>query len=147
MEGIMWLVILAVLLVIEIITLGLTTIWFAIGALAAFIATLFNAPMAVQIALFVAVSILLVISTRPLATRYLNNQTIKTNIDSLIGKVTTVVESIDNINAKGKVIINGIEWMARSTDGTAIPKGNLVEIMEIQGAKLIVAQKEEDIDE
>ncbi len=86
MIPIIWLVILAVLVVIEIITLGLTTIWFAGGALAALVVSLVGGPLWLQILLFLAVSIVLLVFTRPLAVRYMNKNQQKTNVDSIPGK-------------------------------------------------------------
>ena len=83
MIPIIWLVILAVLVVIEIITLGLTTIWFAGGALAALVVSLLGGPVWLQILLFLGVSVVLLIFTRPLAVRYMNKNQQKTNVDSI----------------------------------------------------------------
>ena len=103
-----WLIALAVLLVIEIITLGLTTIWFAGGALVAFVLALFNVPLLVQITVFLVVSILLLLFTRPVVEKRLNESRVKTNVNSMIGKEGRVTETIDNYNQKGIVIINGL---------------------------------------
>ena len=142
MEGIVWLAILIVLVVIEIITLGLTTIWFAGGALVAFIASLLGAGIPAQIALFVVVSLLLLGGTRPYAVKHFNKERIKTNAESLIGTYGIVLEDIDNLKATGTVQINGLEWSARSTDDSLITKGKEVLIEEISGVKLIVKEKE-----
>lgn len=136
---IFWLVLLIVLVVIEIATLGLTTIWFAGGSLIALIAAAFGAPLYLQIALFVAVSAVLLFSTRPLAVRYFNNGRVKTNAESLIGKKAVVEEEIDNLKPSGLVNVKGQEWTARSTrDEVVIPKGKVVFIRAISGVKLIV---------
>lgn len=86
MEPIIWLVILAFLLAIEAATAGLTTIWFAGGALVSAVAAYLGADIWLQILLFLGVSILLLIFTRPLAVRYMNKNLEKTNVNSLIGK-------------------------------------------------------------
>lgn len=135
-----WLIALAVLLVIEIITLGLTTIWFAGGALAAFVLALFNVPLLVQIAVFLVVSILLLLFTRPVVEKRLNESRIKTNVNSMVGKEGKVTETIDNYNQKGIVVINGLEWTARSSrDDLIIPEGSRVVINEIKGVKVFVS--------
>ncbi len=144
MEGIFWLIIIVVMAVIEIITLGLTTIWFAGGALAAFIANLAGADLVIQIILFVVVSVLLLALTRPLAVEYLNKGRIRTNAESLLGRIAVVIQEIDNLNAQGQVRIDGQEWTARATEGEKIPKDALVEIMEISGVKLMVRKKDAD---
>ena len=141
MEGIFWLIVLVVMTVIEIITLGLTTVWFAGGALAAFIASLLGANIVVQVILFVVVSVLLLALTMPLALEYLNKDRIRTNAESLIGKTAVVKQEIDNLNAQGQVSVDGQEWTARSVEEQVIPKNVQVEIVEINGVKLMVRQK------
>ena len=143
MNPIIWLVILIVLLVIEVITLGLSTIWFAGGALAAFIAALLGANVAVQVVLFLAVSIILLIFTRPVVMRLLNKHKTATNAESLIGEQATVTQTINNLMGRGEVFINGLEWMARSQqDNDTIEKDTVVRILRIDGVKLIVERKE-----
>ncbi|MGN1142508.1 MAG: NfeD family protein [Oliverpabstia sp.] len=143
MEAICWLAIMIVFLVIEIATLGLTTIWFAGGALVACIAALLHANIWVQIVLFLVVSVLLLLFTRPLAIRYMNKDRTKTNVDSMVGKEAVVTETIDNLKAQGVVQVNGLEWTARSEKSQeVIPKGAIVEIGRVDGVKLIVRKKE-----
>lgn len=138
-ESIWWLGIMIVLLVIELATLGLTTVWFAGGALAAFIASLAGASGWLQVILFLAVSIVLLIFTRPFAVRYINKNTVATNADSLIGKTAIVTEDISNLESKGQVQVQGQIWTARSTeDETKIEKDTKVVIEKISGVKLIV---------
>ena len=134
----------AVLLVIEIATLGLTTLWFAIGALAAFIAAVLNLHIGVQTAIFIVVSLVLLIFTRPWALKYLNSRTSRTNADSLVGKKARVTKTIDNIAGEGQVVINGMEWTARSLeDEVKIAEGAVVIINKISGVKLIVSKMKE----
>ena len=136
-----WLVALAVLLVIEIITLGLTTIWFAGGALVAFVLALFGVPWLVQIAVFLVVSILLLIFTRPAIEKKINKDRIKTNVNSIAGKEGKVTEDIDNFNQKGTIVLNGVEWTARSSkDDIIIPAGARVIVDEVKGVKVFVSQ-------
>lgn len=142
MEPMYWLIAMAVLLVIEIITMGLTTIWFAAGALVAVIAALLKAPIAVQFILFVVVSVVLFFFTRPVAEKYLNNNRTKTNINSIIGEEAKVTEEIDNFNQKGAVVVRGLEWTARSADDKEIIEaGSKVIIKEVSGVKLIVEKQ------
>ncbi|MCI9175683.1 MAG: NfeD family protein [Lachnospiraceae bacterium] len=142
MDGIFWLIVVVVMAVIEIITLGLTTIWFAGGALAAFIASLLGANLLVQSILFVVVSVVLLAVTRPLAVEFFNKDRTKTNAESLIGKTAVVRQEIDNLKAAGMVTVDGQEWSARSADNTVIAAETPVEILEISGVKLLVRQKE-----
>lgn len=138
METWYWLIILAVLLVIEIITLGLATIWFAAGAVVAYVASLLGAPLLLQIAYFFVVSFVLLFFTRPLALRYFNKERAKTNINSIIGMEGLVTEAIDNLNQKGRVSMDGKEWTARSENDQLIEKGTRVRALSVSGVKLIV---------
>ena len=143
---IIWLALSAVLLIIEIVTLGLTTIWFAAGALFAFFAALLGMNQGIQIGVFVVVSVVLLFFTRPLAVKYLNTKTIKTNTEALVGKTARVIVDINNLKSQGQVVINGLEWTARSSDDTVVFKiGDAVTIVGIEGVKLIVeGQKKGD---
>ena len=143
---IIWLALTAVLLIIEIVTLGLTTIWFAAGALFAFFAALLGMNQGIQIGVFVVVSVVLLFFTRPLAVKYLNTKTIKTNTEALVGKTARVIVDINNLKSEGQVVINGLEWTARSSDDTVVFKiGDAVTIVGIEGVKLIVeGQKKGD---
>ncbi|WP_343208721.1 NfeD family protein [Anaerolentibacter hominis] len=135
-----WLIAVAVLLIIEIVTVGLTTIWFAAGAFIAFLAALLGAGDVVQVLIFIAVSILLLIFTRPWAVKYLNGRRTKTNYESLIGKKAKVTERIDNFNETGTVVLNGQEWTARADGEQTIEPGSCVAVKEIRGVKLIVSE-------
>ena len=143
---IIWLALTAVLLIIEIATLGLTTIWFAAGALFAFFAALLGMNQGIQIGVFVVVSVVLLFFTRPLAVKYLNTKTIKTNTEALVGKTARVIVDINNLKSQGQVVINGLEWTARSSDDTVVFKiCDAVTIVGIEGVKLIVeGQKKGD---
>ena len=139
MEAIVWLVLFLVFLGFEIVTLGLTTIWFAAGAIVAFVLAIIDLPLWLQMIVFLIVSVITLVVTRPLAQKYINKNTVRTNVDELIGKIVKCTESIDNINEMGLVRINGNDWMARTIeDGMSIPKDALVQVVEIQGVKAIV---------
>lgn len=143
MEAIVWLAVAIVLLVVEIITLGLTTIWFAGGALVACIAAALQADFLVQMILFLVVSVVLLFFTRPVAIRYMNKNRTKTNSESLVGKEAVVLQEINNLKAAGQVQVNGIEWTARAENmEDVIEKGAIVCIKKIEGVKLIVKRKE-----
>ncbi len=144
METIFWLILFVVLLIIEILTMGLTTVWFAGGALVAFILAFAGFELPVQIIVFLLVSILLLVLTRPIAIQFFNKEREKTNVDSLIGQKAIVLETIDTLHGTGRVEVNGMEWSAKVEDPTAvIEAGVVVSIEGIQGVKLIV-KKEED---
>ena len=138
---IIWLALTAVLLIIEIATLGLTTIWFAGGAVAGFIASMLGANVVIQAVVFFVVSIVLLIFTRPFAVRYVNSNKTKTNIDGLIGQEALVLEEINNIRETGCARLEGKEWTARSVDDTVIPADTVVIVERIEGVKLIVKTK------
>ena len=124
MTPLAWLGILAILLVIEAITVGLTTVWFAGGALVACIVSWLGGGIVVQLLLFFGVSVVLLIFTRPLAVRYMNKGVEKTNAESLLGKRAVVIQPINNLAQTGQVRINDIEWTARSADESVeIPAG------------------------
>lgn len=136
---IIWTVLLVVLVAIEIATMGLTTIWFAAGALAATIAAACNAPLFIQIALFLIVSVLMLVFTRPVAVKYFNKDRVRTNVESLVGQKGIVTGEINNLKGCGQVTLNGMEWTARSVlQGCVIPEGSVVVVKEIHGVKLIV---------
>lgn len=141
-NSIAWLILLAILLLIEIITLGLTTIWFAGGALVAFVVSLFYDNLLLEIILFLVISLLLLYFTRPYVIKYFNPKRIKTNYEGLVGKEALVTIAIDNIHAQGQVIVDGQDWSARSLDGGRIDAGVRVIIQEISGVKLIVKKEE-----
>lgn len=141
MNPFIWLALFIVLVVFEITTLGLTTIWFAVGALVALVASMLHAVWWLQFLLFIIVSFVTLIFTRPLAVKYLNKDTVKTNVDEMAGMVGKVVKKIDNLAGEGYVVIKGQEWAARSADDLVIEEGTLVEVMSVQGVKVIVKVK------
>lgn len=141
---IFWLVLLILCIGIEVLTLGLTTIWFAGGALVAAFATLLQAPIFVQIILFFLVSLLMLFFTRPIAVKYFNRDRVKTNVESMVGRQAIVTSEIDNLQAAGQVTVNGQEWSARSSDDRIrIPVGAVVIVVAINGVKLIVRVDEQ----
>ena len=139
---IFWLVVLIVCLGIEMGTMGLTTVWFAGGALIAIVAAALNAPLVVQVVLFLGVSLVLLVYTRPVAVKYFNKDRIKTNAESIVGRQAIVTEKIENLQGKGQVTVNGQEWSARSVkEGVDIPEGAVVTVVAISGVKLIVEEE------
>ncbi len=139
---IFWLVALVLFIVIEIATMGLTTIWFAGGAVLAVIAAALGLPLAVQVILFFIVSFVLLYFTRPMAVKYFNKDRVKTNAESLVGKQAIVISEVDNLQGIGQVTVGGMEWSARSAEeGMMLPVGSVVNIVAINGVKLIVEEK------
>jgi len=143
MNPMAWLVLLALLLLVEVATLGLTTIWFAGGALVAFIVSLFYDNLLLEISLFLVVSLALLIFTRPFVKKYFNTNRVKTNYEAVIGKEAIVTSTIDNDKGIGLAKVSGQEWSARSVDGSVIEKGTKVIVESISGVKLMVSVKKE----
>lgn len=143
MQAFYWLIIFVIALVVEIATMGLTSIWFAGGALIAWVFAKIGFGTVVQIVVFVIASLLLLIVTRPIAVKFFNTERQKTNAESLIGECAVVTETVDTLQAKGKVEIRGMEWSAKTDepDGV-IAVGKTVVVDGIQGVKLIVRDKE-----
>ncbi len=138
MMTIFWLILVAVMLVIEIFTLGLTTIWFSLGAVAAAVASGLRAELWLQVLLFTVVSVLIMVLVRPFALKVMDRNRTKTNIDEVIGKQAEVIEQIDNRKEQGKVRFRGMEWMARSADGSIMEEGELVTVEAVSGVKMLV---------
>lgn len=137
-----WLILLIVFILIELFTMGLTTVWFAAGAVVAAIAAAFHAPVVVQVILFLVVGMVLLIFTRPIAVRYFNKDRIKTNVESMVGRQAIVISEIDNLEGIGQVTVGGQEWAARSTnEDVRIPVGTVVIVRAISGVKLLVEAK------
>ena len=140
-----WLALTIVFVVCELISIGLTSIWFAVGGIVALIAAALGANIVVQIILFLLVSILLLWATRPWAEKFVNSRVKPTNADRLIGESTRLTERVSNLDHTGKTVIFGKEWTVRTeNDKEIIENGELVEILRISGVKLIVKKKEED---
>lgn len=134
-----WLALVILFIILELISLGLTTIWFAAGALLAGIVAILGGPIALQIIVFIVVSSLLLFCTKGFAKRHLNNRIEKTNAESLVGKTSVVMETIDNGASSGKIKIGDIEWTARAVNEVQIiPEGTKVIIREIKGVKCLV---------
>ena len=140
---IMWLAVLVILVIVELATMGLTTIWFAGGALIATVIAALEGPVWLQFVCFVVVSLVLLVLTRPVAMRYFNQNREKTNADSLVGKQAIVTLDINNLLGAGQVMLNGMEWSARSAkDDVKIEAGAVVVVKSISGVKVLVEPQE-----
>lgn len=143
--SVIWLGLFVLLLVIELLTVGLTTIWFAIGSLAGLAANVLGGNLAVQIIAFLAVSVVMLIFTRPWAERNLNRKRVKTNYESRIGQTIRITEKVDNLSQTGKSIIDGVEWTVRAKDdGETFEPGTLARVSDVSGVKLIVEKCKEE---
>ncbi len=135
-----WIIAMVVFLVIEAVTVGIVSVWFAIGALFAMVTAMLGADLWVQITVFLVVSAIALYFTRPLVKKFVNNKVEPTNADMLIGKECRVVETIDNLSGTGAVYVDGKTWTARTVDEEIIPEGQLVKAERIEGVKLIVSK-------
>ena len=141
---VVWIVAIVVLLIIEGLTSGLVTIWFAIGAVAALVCELLGAPLWLQIAVFLVISFVTLVLTRPLAQKHLNSKTQPTNADRMIGRECIVTERIDNVAGTGAVTVGGQVWTARSVSDAVIPSETRAVVRRIEGVKLIVEPHSEN---
>lgn len=142
-EIIFWLVLLIICIGVEVATMGLTSIWFAGGALVAIFAAVLGAPIWLQAVLFIVVSLLLLFFTRPIAVKYFNKDRVKTNVESMVGRQAIVISEVDNLQGIGQVTVGGQEWSARSADDQVkIAVGAVVTVVAINGVKLIVREEQ-----
>lgn len=144
MAWIVWLVGFVILIGIEAATMALTTIWFAGGALIAFLLAIMGMSVYVQTVAFFIVSCAFLFFTRPLALKYVNKNTVKTNAEGVIGKKARITAAVDNDLATGAAVVAGQEWTARSEDSRPIAEGTMVKVKAINGVKLIVSRLEEE---
>ena len=140
-----WLVLLIILLIIEIITVGLTSIWAAGGALAALVLNLLDISLLWQAVVFFIVTFVLLYFTRPFAIRFINTRREKTNYEGIIGKTIRIAETVDNISQTGMAVVNGQEWTVRAEkENEILEPGTLAKVVNIAGVKLIVRKYEEE---
>lgn len=137
-----WLATLVIFAIVEASTVTLVSIWFVGGSLAALIAALCGGELWLQVVLFLAVSILLLLSLRPLLRKFYSPKKIQTNAPANIGKLAIVTEDIDNLRSTGAVKLSGVVWTARSNSGALIPVGTVVRITGLEGVKLFVEPAE-----
>ncbi len=136
-----WLVVMVVLIIFEAATVGLVSIWFAGGALAALVSASLGAKPWLQLVLFLAVSAVLLLALRPIAKKLTRGKDFATNVDANIGKLAIVVEPIDNLRGTGRVMIGSVDWTARSDDGSVIAKGEKVRVLRVEGVKVCVERE------
>ncbi|MFQ9509666.1 MAG: NfeD family protein [Lachnospiraceae bacterium] len=144
MNVIFWLLLFIVLVVIEIVSLQLVSIWFSCGALASIIVALLGGGIEGQLVAFIIVSLFSLIMVKPIATKYFSGHVTKTNVDSLIGMTAKVIQEVNNQAGYGAALLNGQEWTAVAEDDNAVIKpGEYVVVKKISGVKLIVEKKED----
>ncbi|MDO4154201.1 MAG: NfeD family protein [Clostridia bacterium] len=138
---VIWIVLLVLFLILEAATVQLVSAWFALGALCALLANLCGVGVVWQVVLFLVVSAICLIATRPLVKKMTATKIQKTNADRCIGAEAVVLEEINNLKSTGLVKAMGNTWTARSEDGSVIPKDAVVIVRKMEGVKLIVSQQ------
>lgn len=140
---IFWAVLTIALVIAELSTIQFISIWFAAGGLCAFVASLFGVNFTWQVVIFVAVSAILLIATRPLVKKFLSRKVEKTNVDAVILKECVVIEEINNVKGTGRVHVDGLDWAAKSVQMEKIFEVNdICVIKEIQGVTVVVEEKQ-----
>ena len=143
-EAIVWLALFVILLIVELLTVGLTSIWFAGGALAALILELLGVDFIWQIGAFILVSFVLVYFTRAFVVKYINAHHEKTNYEQAVGKIVKITQRVDDLAQTGKGILDGMEWTVRTDSKEVLEKDTLARVIRISGVKLIVEPYKED---
>lgn len=138
---VVWLAGIIVFVVLEAATYQMVCIWFALGAVGGLIAETVGASFNVQMTVFLIISVLCLIGLRPLSKKLVKHETMKTNVDSLIGKEVLVTEEVDNLHGKGEGKVGGMVWSVRSADNTGIAENEIAIVEEVKGVKLIVKKK------
>ena len=143
MAAIIWIALIIIFAVVEIITVGLTSIWFAGGAVVALILNLLGCNEVVQVVAFLLVSIVLLCFTRPWAMNYVKLSMVRTNYEEAIGQNVCLTEAVDNQKGTGGAVLKGQEWTARAAvDGETLEAGEIVLVKEIRGVTLYVAESD-----
>lgn len=135
----LWLAICIFAIIIEITSINLVSIWSAVGSFASMIVSLFVEEFWIQLIVFIVVTVLFLVLARPYAVKYLKKNAVKTNVDSLVGRVAIVTDSILE-DSKGVIKLGDVYWSAVTLDNSAVDTGKKVEIVSIQGNKLIVKE-------
>ncbi|MEG1448695.1 MAG: NfeD family protein [Oscillospiraceae bacterium] len=141
MYTIIWAIVLVVAIIAEFMTQQLVSIWFVIGSAVALMASISSISFSVQFIIFMVVSIIALVLTRPLVKKILSKGKTKTNADMVIGKTATVIESISSEGGTGRVKINGLDWKACSENSQEIIAGEKVKVLRIEGVTLIVEKQ------
>lgn len=140
MESWIWLIVALVLLGIEVATpASLISIWFTVGALFAYVAALLNLGVTVEISVFIIMSVLSFVGLRPFVLKYFYHKPTRTNADRFIGVQTRIVEEVLS-DKWGAITLEGIRWSVRDVKHGVLEKGTLVEVVALEGAKLVVKQ-------
>lgn len=139
-QMILWAVVFVIAVLLEFASMQLVTIWFAVGSLAAFVVSFFNQSFGIQLAVFVVVTGIMLIATRPLIKK-IHRPAVPTNHELDLGQQALVIEDIDKAAGTGRVRIRGVDWSAASEDGGTIKTGEMVTVVKVSGACLKVQKK------
>lgn len=143
MEAIIWIALIIIFAAVEIATVGLTSIWFAGGAIVALLCCAIGLGAGWQFAVFVVVSLVLLFFTRPWALKYFKPHLVRTNYEENIGQNVCITETVDNIKGTGTAVLKGQEWTARAwEEGKIFEAGTIVKVKEIRGVTLYVTESE-----
>lgn len=137
-----WIAVIAAAVLVEVASMQLLSIWFAIGGVAALITSFITDNVIAQIIVFAVVSAVALALIFPVVRKSMKKEHVKTNADRYVGKLAVVTEEISNIDAKGQVKVDNQIWSARSEDGSDLPVGTKVKVLRIEGVKLIVSAAE-----
>lgn len=140
MYTLFWAIVLVVTVVLETVTFQLVSIWFTAGSLCALISSFF-VQFPVQVTIFIVVSTLTLVLTRPLVTKHIGTKFQPTNHELNVGKVAIVTERIDKATQTGRVTLSGVEWIAITETFEPIEVGNRVTVLKVEGAKLLVSKE------
>lgn len=135
-----WLIASGAFFIGEILTVGFLLFWFGIACLIAMVVSFFTSNIIIQMVIFLVSSVILILSTKPFVKKFINKKTIVTNANSLIGKKAIVIKEINNLQGTGQIKIGGEIWSAQNESDTTISENQEVEIIKIEGVKLIVKQ-------
>ncbi len=135
-----WAIAIIVFSILEAITAQLVSIWFVLGSIGGLITAICGGAIWLQIIIFVAISVITLLLTKPFVRKIVQPTTQKTNADRCIGETGIVTEEINNISSTGQVKVGGNVWTARSTNGEIIPTNTLVIVDKIDGVKLMVTK-------
>lgn len=134
---IVWLIMIVAFIVLEAVTYQMLSVWFIVGAIGGLIAEMSGAPLWLQMTVFIAVSVILLIAFRPFALKRLKTDC-KTNADAAVGRKIIITKEVNNMKGTGEAKLDGLIWSVRSADDSIIPEGETAEVKKIEGVKLIV---------
>lgn len=137
-----WLLLFIVFLMAEASTVTVTSLWFAIGAMAAMITSFLGGEFWLQAIVFFAVSIVCLCALRPLTKKYFTPKITRTNVDAIVGTTGIVVETVQNDLSRGRVKLGGMEWSARSSAGEILEEGTQIKVDRVEGVKVFVSALE-----